>query len=77
MDFTSIYDSYTCWCFDDVVEVFGQAIEAAMAEVKGKNEKANAGRRENVLRKFLGMDQKFRSPGGQSAERVEAPFNRE
>lgn len=78
MGFVDVYDSYTCWCFDEAVQVFGQEIEYEVSQVKGKNEKTVAGRKENVLRRFLGLEQKFRSPGAASPpERQEAPFRME
>lgn len=51
--------SYEAYCFDEAVDYFGREVEAAMHAVKGKNERVNAGRRENVLRKFLGLEQRF------------------
>lgn len=69
---------------------FGAGVEAAMDAVKTKGKKADVirGMRENVLRKFLGMERKFRDIGelrgrGDSkrpeptGERPDVPFKME
>lgn len=58
-----IVDEYVAYCFDESVGYMGTYIEGEIDGVKaGKNEAITRGKKENVLRKYLGMPQKFRDP---------------
>jgi len=48
------------YCIDEAVGYFGSYVENKMDKVKAKNDKAKAAKAENVLRRYLGMKQKFR-----------------
>lgn len=79
----AITEPYTAFCFDQACVSFGEAAEAAMDSVKGKG-KTLRGKRENMLRKFLGQEQKFRSidelrPGAKRErdDRPDPPFRME
>lgn len=55
----AIADPYEAYCFDEAVGVFGNAVSDELSDISGKN--ANA-KRENHLRKRLGLPQKFAAP---------------
>lgn len=60
-DIVAITDHYTAFCFNEACLSFGAGVEAAMDAVKTKGKKPAQikGARENVLRKYLGMERKF------------------
>jgi hypothetical protein len=55
-----INDPYLAYCVDEAVGYFGSHIEQALDEVKGKNDKIKNSKRENLLRKYLGLKAKHR-----------------
>lgn len=76
-------NSYVAYCFDEACLTFGSAVEEAMGAVKAKNERLRRGKAENVLRKFIGIQPKYRDiselmdPGARDDEdKPEAPFKR-
>lgn len=60
-----IENGYDAYCFDEAISSFGSEISAELESVGGENdsEKVIAAKRENYLRKRLGYEQKFRTPG--------------
>jgi hypothetical protein len=56
----AVEDPYTAYCLDEAVGYFGSYVEARMDEVKAKNEKTKAAKRDNVLRKYTGQKMKYR-----------------
>lgn len=72
------------FCFDQACTHFGQSIEAAMNDVKAKNERQRRGKAHNVLLRMLGEAPKFRgieALGGakksEPEDRPEPPFRME
>jgi hypothetical protein len=61
------YGAYMAFCFDSAVSTFGVALEAELDGVEGKTSKEINGRRDRILRKWLGLPMKFRNPGGPTA----------
>lgn len=50
--------------------IFGTHIEDAMRQVEGKTEAIRRGKAENVMRKYIGLPQKFASISGGRNARV-------
>ena len=57
----AIDDTYAAFCFDEACLAFGHGIEMAMDSVKSKGKKPSMvrGARENMLRRYLGIQPKF------------------
>ena len=57
----NVEEPYTAYCLDEAVMAFGRGCEAAMDSVKTKGKKPAQikGARENMLRRFLGIQRKF------------------
>jgi hypothetical protein len=54
---------FTAYCFDEACTHFGETITIAMEQAKGKTDAQKRGNAENILRKYLGLPQKFRDIG--------------
>lgn len=61
-DLYAIQGDFRRYCFDKAVVTFGTALEAALDEVTGKNEKSRASKRARVLDRWLDRELKYRSP---------------
>lgn len=76
-----IVNPYVAYCFDQACTYLGTTVEAAMDDVKQgkKSSKQLAGAKENVMRKMLGMEQKFAPIGSarRNQDRPEPPFEME
>lgn len=55
-------DPYAAYCLDTSVVEFGQALEAAISGVEGKSAKERKGKMERLVRKWLDMPARYRSP---------------
>lgn len=49
-------------CLDNACAEFGQALEAELSKVQGKNQKEIEVKSERVIRKWLDMPQQYRDP---------------
>lgn len=82
-DMIGVRNPYVAYCFDQACTYLGTQVEAAMDNVKEgkKSAKQVAGAKENVMRKMLGLEQKFASPtptrSRSDADRPEPPFQME
>jgi hypothetical protein len=54
-------DPYAAYCLDSAVSFFGNAVEHALSEVKGKGDRLEANRN-NALREWLDMPKQYRNP---------------
>ena len=61
-DLYAIHGDFRRYCFDKAVVTFGTALEAALEEVTGKNEKSRESKRARVLDRWLDRELKYRSP---------------
>jgi hypothetical protein len=61
-DLYAISGDFRRYCFDKAVVTFGTALEAALDEVTGKNEKSIQSKRARVLDLWLDREIKYRSP---------------
>lgn len=82
----AIFDPYEAWCLDEAVQMFGAEVESEMDAARDRrkgNAKQKAAAAENMLRKMLGMKQKFRditelmAPRSPAADLPEPKFTRE
>lgn len=55
-------DPLARYCFDRAVITFGSVLEGEISKVKGRNEHDTEFKRQRVINKFLGVQQKFRDP---------------
>lgn len=55
-----IDDPYLAYCVDEAISDFGNYVSEELNKVKGKDEKAIAGKQELVLKGLLGDDPKAR-----------------
>jgi hypothetical protein len=61
-DLMGVQDLYAAYCLDTACGEWGRAIEGALEGVEGKTKKEVAVKSERVLRKWLGMAQRYRDP---------------
>lgn len=59
-----IRDELAGWCFNRAIYLFGSSLEAALvtAENRSRNPRQAQFRRSEVLKKWLGVEMKFRDP---------------
>jgi hypothetical protein len=84
-EYEDIDGGYTAYCFDEACGHFGnyvsQAMDEAMEKSKSKNEAQKRGAADNVLRRYLGLPQKFRDIGqaarAKKEPRPDPPFRME
>lgn len=65
-DLVNVQSDWTAFCFDRAVATFGNALQAELDSVEGKNNKVIASKREQVLRKWIPearSTRKFKDPG--------------
>lgn len=74
---------YYAFCFDEACTFFGDTVSLAMEQAKGKTDAQKRGAAENILRKYLGLQPKFRDIGNASRkvikpqDRPDPPFQME
>ena len=61
-DLLHVRDRYAAYCLDNACAEFGQAVEAALSKVKGKNDKEIAVKTERELLKWLDRPMRYREP---------------
>lgn len=59
---------WAAFCFDNAVCTFGRALEGELDSIEGKNMKEVTRKRDRLLRKWLGLPQKFRNPVGPTTD---------
>lgn len=58
-----VTDVFMAFCLDSAIYSFGTALQNELDGVEGKNKNEIKRKRERILGKWLGLEQKFREPG--------------
>lgn len=74
-DLLCIEDRYAAYCLDNACREFGQALEAELSNVEGKNKKEIAVKSERVMSKWLELPMRYRDPV--KAGKVALPVRKE
>lgn len=58
-----ISDPWTAFCLDNAVSYFGTSLEAELESIEGKTAKEINKQRERTMDKWMGIPQRYKSPG--------------
>jgi hypothetical protein len=69
-----IRDELAAWCFDRAIHLFGISLEHDLQEAEAKAKKPWMAQlnRQRVLQQWLGVEVKFRDPGGKAKTQDQA-----